>query len=57
MIVPLHDDRRLRYQDWVAGCRAAVRTRSDGRGSGYLHVPDMMGEGWSCTCTATCAPR
>jgi tricorn protease len=46
VIVPLYDDRRLRYQDWVAGCRAAVRIRSDGR-VGYLHVPDMMGEGWA----------
>jgi tricorn protease len=46
VIVPLHDDRRLRYQDWVASRRAAVRTRSDGR-VGYLHVPDMMGEGWA----------
>jgi tricorn protease len=46
VIVPLSDDRRLRYQDWVAGRRALVRTRSDGR-IGYLHVPDMMGEGWA----------
>ena len=46
VIVPLYDDRRLRYQDWVAGRRALVRTRSDGR-VGYLHVPDMMGEGWA----------
>jgi tricorn protease len=46
VIVPLYDDRRLRYQDWVAGRRAEVRTRSDGR-VGYLHVPDMMGEGWA----------
>jgi len=46
VIVPLYDDRRLRYQDWVAGCRQFVRTRSDGR-VGYLHVPDMMGEGWA----------
>jgi tricorn protease len=46
VIVPLHDDRRLRYQDWVASCRQLVRTRSDGR-VGYLHVPDMMGEGWA----------
>jgi tricorn protease len=46
VIVPLYDDRRLRYQDWVAGRRAFVRTRSDGR-VGYLHVPDMMGEGWA----------
>ena len=46
VIVPLYDDRRLRYQDWVAGRRAFVRTRSDGQ-VGYLHVPDMMGEGWA----------
>jgi tricorn protease len=46
VIVPLHDDRRLRYQDWVAGRRQFVRLRSDGR-VGYLHVPDMMGEGWA----------
>jgi tricorn protease len=46
VIVPLRDDRRLRYQDWVASRRALVRTRSDGR-VGYLHVPDMMGEGWA----------
>jgi tricorn protease len=44
--VPLYDDRRLRYQDWVAGRRQFVRARSDGR-VGYLHVPDMMGEGWA----------
>jgi tricorn protease len=46
VIVPLYDDRRLRYQDWVADRRRFVRTRSDGR-VGYLHVPDMMGEGWA----------
>lgn len=46
VVVPLPDDRRLRYQDWVAGRRQFVRARSDGR-IGYLHVPDMMGEGWA----------
>jgi tricorn protease len=46
VVVPLNDDRRLRYQDWVAGRRQFVRERSDGR-IGYLHVPDMMGEGWA----------
>ena len=46
VIVPLYGDRRLRYQDWVAGRRQFVRARSDGR-VGYLHVPDMMGEGWA----------
>jgi tricorn protease len=46
MVVPLHGDRRLRYQDWVAGRRRMVRELSDGR-LGYLHIPDMMGEGWA----------
>ena len=45
-MVPLRDERRLRYQDWVAGRRHAVRELSDGR-LGYLHIPDMMGEGWA----------
>ena len=46
VVVPLHDERRLRYQDWVAARRQFVRASSDGR-IGYLHVPDMMGEGWA----------
>ena len=46
VVVPLRDERRLRYQDWVAGRRQFVRARSDAR-IGYLHVPDMMGEGWA----------
>lgn len=46
VVIPLHDERRLRYQDWVAGRRQAVRELSGGR-LGYLHVPDMMSEGWS----------
>ncbi len=46
VVVPLYSDRRLRYQDWVAGRRRFVRERSDGK-FGYLHIPDMMGEGWA----------
>ena len=46
MVVPLRDERRLRYQDWVAGRRRLVRELSDGR-LGYLHIPNMMGEGWA----------
>jgi tricorn protease len=46
VVVPLGDDSRLRYQDWVAGRRRAVRELGGGR-IGYLHVPDMMGEGWA----------
>ena len=45
-VVPLKSERRLRYQDWVAGRRAQVRELSDGR-LGYLHIPDMMGNGWA----------
>ncbi|HEY0718193.1 MAG TPA: PDZ domain-containing protein, partial [Streptosporangiaceae bacterium] len=46
VVVPLRDDRRLRYQDWVAGRRRLVRDLGRGR-LGYLHIPDMMGEGWA----------
>ena len=45
-VLPLRSDRRLRYQDWVAGRRRLVRELSEGR-LGYLHIPDMMGEGWA----------
>jgi tricorn protease len=45
-VVPLHSERRLRYQDWVAGRRRHARELSHGR-LGYLHVPDMMGAGWA----------
>jgi tricorn protease len=46
VVVTLKDDRRLRYQDWVAGRRQRVRELSGGR-IGYLHVPDMVSEGWA----------
>jgi tricorn protease len=46
VVVPLRSERRLRYQDWVAGRRRLVRELGDGR-LGYLHIPDMMGEGWA----------
>ncbi len=46
VVVPLRDERRLRYQDWVAGRRRLVRELSGGR-LGYLHIPNMVGEGWA----------
>jgi tricorn protease len=46
VVVPLRDERRLRYQDWVAGRRRLVRELGDGR-LGYLHIPNMIGEGWA----------
>ncbi|MGF1237471.1 S41 family peptidase [Streptomyces sp. 2-6] len=45
-IVPLVDDRPLRYQDWVSKRRAVTRELSDGR-CGYLHIPDLGGSGWA----------
>lgn len=45
-IVPLVDERPLRYQDWVAKRREVVREVSGGR-CGYLHIPDMGGSGWA----------
>ena len=45
-VVPLSNDKRLRYQDWVSRKRAEVRELGDGR-VGYLHVPDMVSEGWA----------
>ncbi|MCH0562240.1 MULTISPECIES: S41 family peptidase [unclassified Streptomyces] len=45
-VVPLADERPLRYQDWVAKRRGVVRQLSDGR-CGYLHIPDMGGSGWA----------
>ncbi|MCX4534581.1 S41 family peptidase [Streptomyces sp. NBC_00841] len=45
-IVPLVDERPLRYQDWVAKRRDVVRELSAGK-CGYLHIPDMGGSGWA----------
>ncbi|MEU6620687.1 S41 family peptidase [Streptomyces litmocidini] len=45
-VVPLIDERPLRYQDWVAKRRAVVHEVSGGR-CGYLHIPDMGGSGWA----------
>jgi tricorn protease len=45
-VVPLIDERPLRYQDWVARRRAVVRELSGGR-CGYVHIPDMGGSGWA----------
>jgi tricorn protease len=46
VVITLKDDRRLRYQDWVAGRRQRVRELSDGR-VGYLHIPNMVSGGWA----------
>jgi tricorn protease len=46
VVVPLRDERRLRYQDWVASRRRLVRELGQGK-LGYLHIPNMVGEGWA----------
>ncbi|GAA1841533.1 S41 family peptidase [Pseudonocardia ailaonensis] len=46
VVRPLEGEQALRYQDWVAGRRAFVADRSEGR-LGYLHVPDMVASGWA----------
>ncbi|MFI6482871.1 S41 family peptidase [Nonomuraea sp. NPDC050663] len=46
VVTPLGDDRPLRYHDWVRNRRALVRELSGGR-LGYLHIPDMMANGWA----------
>jgi tricorn protease len=45
-VVPLPSDTRLRYLDWVSAKRAHVRELGEGR-IGYLHVPDMVSQGWA----------
>jgi tricorn protease len=45
-VVPIRDEERLRYQDWVQANRRLVREASGGR-FGYLHVPDMAARGWA----------
>ncbi|MEC5192450.1 MULTISPECIES: S41 family peptidase [unclassified Arthrobacter] len=45
-VVPVRDEERLRYQEWVAGNRRTVRQASQGT-FGYLHIPDMMANGWA----------
>ena len=50
------DESALRYQDWVAGRRAFVADRSEGR-LGYLHVPGHDGAAAGPSCTATWGGR
>ncbi|MDN4644458.1 S41 family peptidase [Arthrobacter sp. PsM3] len=45
-VVPVRDEERLRYQEWVAANRRTVRQASQGN-FGYLHIPDMMANGWA----------
>lgn len=45
-VVPMADEGPLRYHDWVASRRRYVEEHSGGR-LGYIHVPDMVSNGWA----------
>ncbi|MCW2538539.1 MAG: tri [Frankiales bacterium] len=45
-VVPLASDQPLRYLDWVSTRRAIVHEATGGR-VGYVHVPDMVSNGWA----------
>lgn len=46
VVQALDDELPIRYRDWVDGNRRAVAEASGGR-VGYLHVPDMVTEGYA----------
>ena len=46
VVVPLAGEEPLRYHAWVADRRAYVHEKSAGA-LGYLHVPDMVANGWA----------
>lgn len=46
VVKALKDETMLRYRDWVESNRQTVHEATDGR-AGYLHIPDMMGWGFS----------
>jgi tricorn protease len=46
VVLPLDDEKVLRYQAWVAGRRATTHELSGGR-VGYLHIPDMIAHGYA----------
>lgn len=45
-VTPLGSDNAIRYRDWVAQNRQAVHEATGGR-VGYVHVPDMMADGFA----------
>lgn len=45
-VVPISDEKPLRYHQWVASRVKYVDDHSDGR-IGYVHIPDMVGAGWA----------
>ncbi|HMR12369.1 MAG TPA: S41 family peptidase, partial [Arachnia sp.] len=45
-VVPTARETSLRYHEWVAGRVEYVARAADGR-IGYIHVPDMVANGWA----------
>lgn len=45
-VVPIANEAVLRYHQWVASRKAYVAQKSGGR-VGYVHVPDMVANGWA----------
>ena len=45
-VVPVESEGPLLYHEWVAARAARVEKKSNGR-VGYLHVPNMMAQGWA----------
>lgn len=45
-VLPLANEEKLRYQDWVRSRREYIEEKSGGR-LGYVHVPDMAAPGWA----------
>ena len=45
-VIPVADETRMRYHQWVASRVAYVDDRSGAR-LGYVHIPDMKSEGWA----------
>jgi len=46
VVVPVANEAGLRYHEWVASRVERTKERSRGR-VGYVHVPNMMAEGWA----------
>jgi tricorn protease len=44
LVEPISDETELKYLNWVSGRRAYVTQATQGR-IGYLHIPDMGGDG------------
>ncbi len=45
-VIPVPNEAALRYHEWVASRAERVTSRSSGR-VGYVHVPNMMAQGWA----------